>query len=258
VNKLTTTTLLLAFSFQALADVSKEFQISSFEVREIGVMESLSASDEDLPKPVPMPPAPTPQAPQAPQPKPQQEKAPGPTPMERVENAGKVISVAKDLVALGEAVYELVKKGKPTNVTEFAPVSVVPKDPATKEYVDPFDLEGFSIPEEKNFQAKIVNGLGKAVVDFRYKVIYSYGGSFNSTGKYLTNVMIVPTYVATTHGWDFNAAMRLSGVMNHGTKADPVAGALLVIKYQMNSWSSAFERNDTVHITGNGEVKTFR
>lgn len=173
----------------------------------------------------------------------------------RLEKTGKIISVARDMVALGEAIYELVKKGKPSNVTEYAPISVVPRDPVTKEIADIFDLEGFSMPVEKSYVAKIKNGLGKEVVTFSYKVLYSYGGSYNGTGKYLTSVIIVPQSVKTTFGWDFNATMKLSGMMNHGTKADPVAGVMLTIKYQMNSWSAAFERNDTVHITGRGEFK---
>ena len=174
---------------------------------------------------------------------------------DRAETAGKVIQAARDMVALGEAVYDLVKKGKPSNVTEYAPISVVPRDPTTKEIADIFDLEGFSMPVERNYVAKVKNGTGKEVVNFSYKVVYSYGGSYNGVGKYLTNVLIVPSAVKTSFGWDFNASMKLSGMMNHGTKADPVAGVMVTLKYQMNSWSSAFERNDTIHITGRGEVK---
>jgi hypothetical protein len=185
------------------------------------------------------------------------ETTPPPTIGDRADTAGRVIQTARDLVALGEAFYELVKKGRPSNVTEFAPISVVPRDPQTKEYVDPFDLEGFSMPVERSFIAKVKNGSGSEVVNFNYKVIYSYGGSFDGKGKYLTNVMVVPGAVRTSYGWDFNAKMTLSGVMNHGTRANPIAGAMVNIKYQMNSWSAAFERNDTIHVTGAGELKNF-
>ena len=174
---------------------------------------------------------------------------------DRVDSAGKVISVARDIVALGEAIYELVKKGKPTNVTEYAPISVVPKDPATKEIVDLFDLEGFSMPVEKTFVARVKNGVGKEVVKFTYKVMFSYGGSYNGAGRYLTGVIIVPQSVVTQFGWEFNASMKLSGMMNHGTKIDPVAGIMITVKYQMNGWSTAYERNDTIHITGRGEFR---
>lgn len=168
-----------------------------------------------------------------------------------------VISTAKDFVALGEAVYELVKKGKPSNITKYEAISVVPKVSGTNEYVDPFDLEGFGIPEERNFTTSIKNGAGAEVVRFDYTLIYSYGGSYNGAGQYLSNVMIVPKFVKTTHGWDFTATMSLSGIMNHGSRANPVAGALVAIKYQMNNWRASFERNDTIHVTGKGQVRSY-
>jgi hypothetical protein len=189
------------------------------------------------------------------------EPEPEPTPStpfgDRVDNAGKVIQASRDMVAFGESIYELVRKGKPTSVTAYEPISVVPRDPTTKEYVDPFELEGFSMPVEKNFNAKVTNGTGKVVVNFNYKVMYAFGGSYNETGKYLTSVLIIPGSVVVKFGWDFAATMKLSGIMNHGTKANPIAGVLVTVKYQMNSWSSSFERNDTIHINGNGELKHY-
>lgn len=178
-----------------------------------------------------------------------------PTIGDRADNAGRVISAARDMVALGEAIYELVKKGKPSNMTEYAPISVIPRDPMTKEIADIFDMEGFSMPVERNFVTKIKNGTGKEVVIFNYKVVYSYGGSYNGAGRYLTNVIIVPSSIRTSFGWEFNASMKLSGMMNHGSRANPVAGVMVTVKYQMNGWRTAFERNDTIHITGAGQLK---
>lgn len=181
---------------------------------------------------------------------------------DRIDQAGRVISTARDVVALGEAIYDLVNKGKPSNVTEYAPISVVPRDPNVPRdpsqplvYLDPFELEGFSMPVEKNFMAKVKDFKGKEAVQFTYKVVYSYGGSYNGKGKYLTNVMIVPGSIKTGYGWEFNASMKPAMIMNHGTKDDPIAGVMLTIKYQMNGMRTAHERNDTIHITGAGQLK---
>lgn len=174
-------------------------------------------------------------------------------PLDRV---GQVISTARDIVALGEAVYSLVQKGKPSNTTEYAPISIVPKDPISKEIIDPFEMETCSMPVERKFVTTIKSG-SKEAVRFEYMVIYVYGCSYNGSGKFIQTAMVQPVSVKTNYGWDFNASMKLSGVMNHGTKADPIVGALLTMKYQMNSWSSSFERNDTVHITGAGQLKNY-
>ena len=192
-------------------------------------------------------------------PTPEEEPVPMPTPSvsDGFENAGKVIATARDMVALGEAIYQIVSKGKPTNVTEYAPISVVPRDPISKEYLDPFELEGFSIPVERSYVTRIKDLSGDDLVVFNYRVIYSYGGYYDGRGKYLTNVILVPSSVTTSFGWDFNARMQLSGIMNHGSKENPVAGLMITVKYQMNNWRKAYERNDTIHITGKGELKNF-
>jgi hypothetical protein len=174
---------------------------------------------------------------------------------DRLNTAGTVISVARDVVALGESIYELAQKGKPTNTSEYAPISVVPRDPETKEYIEPFDLENFSFPVEKNYVFKLKDGKGKEAIVFNYKVLYSYGGSYNGAGKYLTGVIIIPGSIKTSYGWDFSSSMKLSGVMNHGTKENPVAGIVVTVKYNIGSWSKAYEKNDTIHITGRGEYK---
>ncbi len=174
----------------------------------------------------------------------------------RMNQVGMVIATAKDIVALGEAIYTLVQKGKPSNTTEFAPVSIVPKDPISKEIVDPFDMEYCSFPVEKKYRTQMKTA-GSVVVDFEYMVVYSYGCSYNGAGKFIQSAMVQPVRVKSTYGWDFNASMKLSGIMNHGTKAEPNVGAMLTIKYSMNSWRTAFEKNDTIHITGDGQLKTY-
>lgn len=181
-----------------------------------------------------------------------------PVPANKVnsEDVGKVISVAKDMVALGEDIYTLVSKGKPTNTTEFTPINIVPRDPISKEYVDPFEMEGCSMPIEKKYVTSIKNGASEAV-RFEYMVLFTYDCSFNESGKFILNAMVQPVSVKTSYGWDFNATMKLNGIMNHGTKAQPVAGAMITIKYSMNSWRMAFERNDTIHISGRGEIKNY-
>jgi hypothetical protein len=169
---------------------------------------------------------------------------------------GEVISVAKDVVALGEQVYTLIQKGKPGIVTEYAPISVVPKDSSTKEIVDPFDMEDCALPVERKFSTTIKRGTAE-LVKFEYMIITTYGCSYNGKGKYIQSAMVQPLGVKAAYGWDVNANMKLQALMNHGKKDDPIVGATLTLKYTMNSWNTAYERNDTIHITGAGLVKAY-
>ncbi|MFY7992033.1 MAG: hypothetical protein ACOVP4_01985 [Bacteriovoracaceae bacterium] len=187
----------------------------------------------------------------------QQDPNPTGTFQDTTEKVGTVIGLAKDIVALGESIYTLVQKGKPTNTTEYAPISVLPKAAVAGAEVMWDEMENFSMPTEKKFVTSIKNGVGKEVVRFEYMIIFSHSGSFNGAGKYIAGAEIIPVSVKTSFGWDFNATMKLGGIMNNGSKADPVAGANITIKYQMTSWSSAFERNDLIYINGNGDIKSY-
>lgn len=170
-----------------------------------------------------------------------------------VENIGRVIALGKDLVALGESVYQLVLKGKPSVKTTYAPISVIPRiggQPA-----DIFELEGFSIPVKRTYQIKYNNLYDVTIVHFMFSVIYSYGGSYNGTGAYLTSVQVVPEYVKVLWGWDFNATMKLGGLQNMGSRANPVAGATIMIEYTASSMVNSITRNNSFFVTGKGALK---
>lgn len=177
------------------------------------------------------------------------------TGVDPIENAGKVISVAKDMVALGEDVYSLVIKGKPTVTTSYAPISVVPKNGS--EIVDVLDMEGWTVPVTKTYEVKFHNAYNVAVVVFRYSVVYSYKGSYNEKGAYLTAVQVIPDRVRTLFGFDFTATMKLGGIQNQGTKASPVAGALILIEYTVSSFINKENNVDKFFVTGNGQFKRY-
>ncbi|MES2527717.1 MAG: hypothetical protein V4598_11545 [Bdellovibrionota bacterium] len=236
------TALVLATSLQAKTSI-KESTLGSIEISDV------SSKMVDI--------NPDPTTPATPAP-----AVPAPTFNDRVQQVGGVISVAKDVVALGEAIYALVEKGRPKVTTEYAPIDIVPRDPsnteadpAKKYAVSMFDMEGFSLPQEKLITAKIKTPTGGTAVEFKYKVIYSYGGSYNGVGKYLAGINIIPASVKVSHGWTLNSTMKLTGMLNHGTRVDPIVGAMITVKYSISSMTQAFERNDTIYISGDGSMK---
>lgn len=172
----------------------------------------------------------------------------------QLDNAGKIISTARDLVALGEDVYNLVIKGKPSNKTDYAPISVVPK--INGQPADILDTEGWKMPTKRTYEITYENLYGMEVVKFRYSIIFSYGGSYNGTGAYLTAAQIIPESVNTLFGYDFTATMKLGGLQNHGTKASPVAGAILLMEYTVSTIIKANLEVASYHITGRGGFKS--
>lgn len=172
-----------------------------------------------------------------------------------VENSGKVIQVARDLVALGEDIYKLVVKGRPVNSTQYAPISVIPK--INNEPVDVMDTENWRLPVQKTFKISWQNLYGVEVVAFTFSVFYSYGGSYEGKGRYLTAVQIIPDKVTTLWGFDFTATMKLGGIQNNGSRANPVAAATVLLEYTVGNILNADNRVEKFHITGTGGFKKY-
>jgi hypothetical protein len=170
-----------------------------------------------------------------------------------IDSVGRVIAIGKDLVALGESVYQLVLKGKPVVKTSYAPISVLPNvngGPA-----DIFETEGWTAPVKRTYQIKYNNLYGATVIHFMFSVIYSYNGSLDGKGAYLTAVQIIPEYVKSLWGWEFTATMKLGGLQNMGTKSDPVAGATIMIEYNASSLLENIQRTNSFFLTGKGQLK---
>jgi len=171
----------------------------------------------------------------------------------RIETAGKIIAIAKDLVALGESVYTLVSKGKPNVTTASAPISVLPK--VNGHPVEILDTESWTMPAKRTFSVNMKNVYNVSVVSFRYSVIYSYRGSYNGKGAYITAAQIQPDYVNVLIGFDFTATMKLSGIVNQGTRENPVAGAMLIMQYTASNILNSRTQQDKFFINGRGAFK---
>ncbi len=169
------------------------------------------------------------------------------------EKVGKVIQTARDLVALGEDVYQLVIKGKPKNTTSYAPISVIPR--LNGEAVDLLETENWKMPNKKTYQIVYENLYGMDVVTFRYSVLWSYGGSYDGKGKYITAAQIIPESVRTLFGYDFSATMKLGGIQNNGTRANPLAAATLLLEYSVSTVMVASTSVSSHFILGDGKHK---
>ncbi len=172
-----------------------------------------------------------------------------------IEEVGKVIKVARDLVALGEDVYKLVTKGRPSAITKSAPISVIPI--VDGQPVDLFNTENWKEPIKKTYEINYFNIYKFNVVKFRFSVLFSYGGTYDGKGAYITAAQIIPDQVHALFGYDFSATMKLGGIQNNGTKANRIAGATLLMEHTVNTLVKADVVVNSFFITGKGEVKKY-
>jgi hypothetical protein len=172
-----------------------------------------------------------------------------------IESFGHVIALAADMVGFGDDIYNILDKGKPTLAVEYTPISVLPRENNT--VVDVWETEGWSYPVQYTYEVVFRNVYKKAVVTFRYSVIYSYNGSYNGKGQYLTAVQVIPEYVKTLFGFHVTATMKLNSIQNTGTKAKPIAGAVLGMEYTVSSFFSSVVKQHKFLIRGDGQFKRY-
>lgn len=173
--------------------------------------------------------------------------------LDPLDKAGKVIKYARDIVALGEDFYRLVIKGKPSVATKYAPISVVPK--IDGQPADPLETENWQIPRKVTYDITFKNPYGITVIKFRYSVIWSWGGSYNGTGRYITGAQVIPESAFALYGYDFTATMKLGGIQNNATRNNPLAGATLMIEYTYKTIVKAANYTDSFFVLGDGTYK---
>ncbi len=169
------------------------------------------------------------------------------------QTGGQVITVARDLVALGEDIYRLVSKGKPNVTTVYDPISVIPR--VGGKAVDILDTESWSMPSKRTYAITLKNTYNIDVVTFRYSVIFSHSGSYEGKGAYITAAQIQPDFLNVLWGFDFTATMKLGGIQNQGSRANPVAGATLVLQYTVSNIMNSRTMVDAFFISGRGQFK---
>lgn len=166
---------------------------------------------------------------------------------------GAVIAVGRELVALGEGVYNLVQKGKPTSVGTYAPIHVLPKDPLTNQQIDPFDLETVADPVVKKYTVELRTSKNRLVYAFDFLLTFQPGGSYDGKGKYILNALVIPK-MNVAYGKDFTATMKLQGISNKGTKKNPIASATLTLSYSIGAVTNAISDVTLITIDGLGKV----
>lgn len=166
---------------------------------------------------------------------------------------GTVIAWGQSLVALGESLYTLVQKGRPNiHIASMSPVSVLPRHPGTRNYVEIMDLEDATDPIRKKYVLTAKNGYGMEVVKVSFLLVFQVA-RYNGKGRYVINAAVFPS-VSLGYGFDFSADMKLVGISNKGKKDNPLVNVILQLHYKFGSFLKFKEANHAINISGDGRV----
>jgi hypothetical protein len=151
------------------------------------------------------------------------------------------------IVNLGKMIWALIEANKPVINISTHRAHALPEGLISWE-----QLSEWQVPVSKNFQATYQNFFGTTVVDFTYRLIYTYGGSFKGKGHYLTNILVIPSDLKVSAGYTFNAEVNFPGPVNLGTSENPIAGTEILVKWKVDHWWKHSEGSHSFFIRGDG------
>lgn len=155
----------------------------------------------------------------------------------------------QEILTIGEKIWQIVKDNQPTvNFTSHSASAI----PAAA--VCAFNLTGWSIPYSRTYKLSYENLWGSSVVDFTFKVIFSYGGNFNGRGAYLANVTVHPVHVNASWGQNFDASVVIANAINVGSSDSPVAGMEVAIDWTVKNVFNNIKSRRIYFVDGHGNL----
>jgi hypothetical protein len=156
------------------------------------------------------------------------------------------------IINIGQKIWDIIVANKPVVDVKTQYASAVPSG-----LTNWLSLSGWKVPEATTYVFSAKNAYGVTVVNVRYVVVRTYGGSYLGKGKYLTGVTISPLQVDVVWGYKFSLSMEVpdSAVVNAGTAADPVAGMDANIKWNIQTPIKESQGQGMYYVQGDGLFK---
>jgi len=151
------------------------------------------------------------------------------------------------IVTMGEKIWQVIAANKPVVTLKTPTVSALPRGLNCW-----MDLEQWQAPKTEIYEVKYKNGFGMEVVQFRFRLHYTYGGGKAGKGKYLANVAVMPAELNVIWGYTFNASVEVGQAVNLGSSESPVAGLELNMKWQVKTVINEINSSYHYFVQGDG------
>jgi hypothetical protein len=153
-----------------------------------------------------------------------------------------------EVVQIGKALYDALKDNQPMiNVsTDWA--GAVPKGISNWT-----SLENWQQPKtSQNFYVEFKNEIGMKLTKFEWVFAWKFGGSYQGTGKYVTQagIQMASAYAKPTEHLD--VAVTSLKPVNYGTTADPVAGLDIQVSVSSHGLFEKTTKTCTMTLLGDG------
>jgi hypothetical protein len=156
--------------------------------------------------------------------------------------------VLDQFINMGKKIWSIIEANRPvvnvkTDIAHALPLGVQSWQ----------QLATWQTPQAKAFRVVYKNLYGASVVDFTFRLHFTHGGSVNGKGAYLTHITVVPANLSVVWGYTFNAQTEIPSITNAGTHEAPVAGALIEIKWSVDTALKHQQNTASYYVRGDGQ-----
>lgn len=218
-------------------DCNSETKNAAIEDYERGLLQN--GLNNPFPSPTPTPfPAPVPGG-----------KSPFPSPFPRVGSTG-----VTGIINTGLRVWQVIDANRPVVTHKSMMANALPKGNGCWT-----NLHGWARrPKSKTYRVRYKNGFGMTVVDFKYRVIFIYGGT-DGAGKYMARISFAPTNINVKWGYKFNAVGKVNVIYNVSkVQSEPIAAAELSLNWQIESTFGNINESENFYIDAEGGMERIK
>ena len=153
------------------------------------------------------------------------------------------------IINYGKMLWKFIKDNKPVVSVKTNSANALPKGIKSS-----YELSGWKGIVNKTYALKYENLFGMTVIDLKFRVSFTYGGSYKGKGMYVTNATIIPALVSVAWGYTFNADVAVNNVLNVGTERAPVGAIDISIRYAIDTVMKHNEEMYTFFVRGDGKL----
>lgn len=165
--------------------------------------------------------------------------------------SGTLVSIEK-IVNVASKLWQIIKDNAPVVSIDTKYATAYPQGVTSAT-----QLAGWSRPKSYVYGFYAENLYSYPMIDVKYKVSYTYNGSYKGKGKYLTAVTVVPENVQVSWGYRFQMSAMVpdSTIANVGSDTDPIAAMQLKLNWTMASALKQVDGASVYYVEGTGYYK---
>ncbi len=158
------------------------------------------------------------------------------------------------VINIGKQVWKILQDNEPILEARGMSASALPRGISCWN-----ELSNWSPTRVETYKVSYKNLYGITVVDFKFRLMYNYGGRLENRGHFITNATVQYASIDVVWGYIFNADVEIPQVLNIGSVEDPVGGMQVTLNWSIKTRPLSLKkgvRSASFFIAGDGRATT--